>query len=131
VAGVIVLDVSILIAYLDGNDLHHGAAERLLERVIDDDLSVSPLTLAEVLVGPARAGRVDDAVDARRALEIADVPFPADAAVELARLRATTGLRMPDCCVVGASQESAAPVATFDAALVRAAEGLGLETATA
>ena len=49
----IVLDASVLIAYLDGSDDHHEAAERLLAAAIDDDLGVNPLTLAEVLVVPA------------------------------------------------------------------------------
>ncbi len=53
-------------------------------------------------------------------------PFPSDTAVRLARLRADTGLRMPDCCVLLAAQDAAGRVAAFDDRLIRAAEVLGL-----
>ena len=122
----IVLDASVLIGYLDAGDSQHQAAEALLAREIEDDFTASSLTLAEVLVGPARARRLDDGLSALRDLEIEELPFPADAAVRLAQLRADTGLRMPDCCVLLAAQEADARVATFDGRLARAARHLGL-----
>jgi predicted nucleic acid-binding protein len=126
----IVLDASVLIGYLDAEDSHHEAAESLLAREIDDDFAASPLTLAEVLVGPARAGRLDDALSALRELEIEERQLPGDAAVRLARFRAGTGLRMPDCCVLMAAQEAESRVATFDRRLARAARDLGLVALT-
>jgi predicted nucleic acid-binding protein len=126
VAGVIVLDASVLIAYLDAEDAHHRAAESLLAREIDDEFAANPITLAEVFVGPSRAGRLDAARSALRVLEVAEQPFPVDTAVRLARLRAETGLRMPDCCVLLAAQDTAARVAAFDDRLIRWAEELGL-----
>lgn len=121
-----VLDASVLIAYLDAEDVQHEAAGSLLAREIDDEFAANPLTLAEVLVGPARTGRLDAALSALRGLEVAEWPFPADTAVRLARLRADTGLRMPDCCVLLAAQDAAARIAAFDERLARAAETLGL-----
>ncbi len=50
----IVLDASVLIAFLDSDDTHHAAAEQLLTQAVDDDLAVNSLTLAEVLVAPVR-----------------------------------------------------------------------------
>ncbi len=122
----IVLDASVLIAYLDGEDAQHPAAEFLLAREIDDEFAANPLTLAEVLVGPTRTGRLETARSVLRALGVAEQPFPADSAVRLARLRSDTGLRMPDCCVLLAAQDVAARVAAFDDRLTRAAEDLGL-----
>ena len=122
----IVLDASVLIAYLDAEDAHHDAAESLLAREIDDEFAADPLTLAEVLVGPTRAGHLDTARGALRALDIGEVPFPPDTSVRLARLRAETGLRLPDCCVLLAGQDAAARIAAFDDRLVLAAEALGL-----
>jgi predicted nucleic acid-binding protein len=119
---VIVLDASVLIAFLDGEDNHHAAAEQLLTEAIDDDLAVNSLTLAEVLVAPARDGRLDPVLAALHALEIQELPFPADTAVRLAQLRATTGLKMPDCCVLLAAEDAAATVASFDERLARTAE---------
>lgn len=122
----IVLDASVLIAYLDAEDAQHQQAELLLEREIDDEFAVTPLTLAEVFVGPSRTGRLDAARSALRELEVIEQPFPAGTAVRLARLPADTGLRMPDCCVLLAAQTTAARVAAFDERLIRGAEDLGL-----
>lgn len=122
----IVLDASVLIAYLDGCDDHHEAAESLLADAIDDDLGVNPLTLAEVLVVPARTGRMDVVLSVLRDLDIASLPFPHDTAVRLAELRASTCLRMPDCCVLLAAQDTGASIASFDARIAQAAESRGL-----
>ena len=93
-----------------------------LAKAVDDDLGVNPLPLAEVLVAPARVGLMDATKAALRDLEVAELPFPSP--VRLARLRATTGLRMPDCCVLLAAEDgaTAATIATFDDRLVQAAE---------
>jgi predicted nucleic acid-binding protein len=122
VAHVIVLDASVLIAFLDGEDDHNAAAETLLAQAIDDDLAANSLTLAEVLVVPVRDGRLDQTLAALRDLEIQELPFPADTAVRLAQLRATAGLKMPDCCVLLAAEDAAARVASFDERLAQAAE---------
>ena len=118
----IVLDASVLIAFLDRDDNHHAAAERLLTRSIDDDLAVNPLTMAEVLVAPVRDNRPELVLAALDALEIQELTFPADTAVRLAQLRATTGLNMPNCCVLLAAEDSAASVASFDERLAQTAQ---------
>ena len=122
----IILDASVLIAYLDGHDAHHALAEDLLAREIDDDLAANPLTLAEVLVAPARDGRLEEVRAALDDLEVHEAGFPAGTAVKLAQLRASTGLRMPDCCVLLTAQACGARLASFDAALLRAAAAQGL-----
>jgi predicted nucleic acid-binding protein len=122
VAGVIVLDASVLIAYLDADDSQHAAAETLLAREIDDDLAANPLTLAEVLVVPVRDNRLDPVLWVLRDLEVEAQPFTADAPVRLAQLRATTRLKMPDCCVLLTAEDAGARVASFDARLAQAAE---------
>ncbi len=122
----IVLDASVLVAYLDGEDEHHAAAEALLTQAIDDDLAANSLTLAEVLVVPVRDGRLDPVQAALRDLEVQELPFPVDTAVRLAQVRATTGLRMPDCCVLLAAEDAAASVASFDERLAQAAEDRNL-----
>jgi predicted nucleic acid-binding protein len=122
VAGVIVLDASVLVAYLDADDRHHVAAEALLTREIDEDFAASPLTLAEVLVGPLREGRLDLALSVLRELEVTALRLPDDTPVRLAHLRATTRLKMPDCCVLLATEQAGARVASFDARLAQAAE---------
>jgi predicted nucleic acid-binding protein len=119
---VIVLDANVLIAFLDGGDQHHAAAEQLLTQAIDEDLAVNSLTLAEVLVVPVRDGCLDRVLAALRALEVQELPFPADTALRLAQLRAATGLKMPDCCVILAAEAAAATVASFNERLAQTAE---------
>jgi len=127
VAGVIVLDASVLIAYLDDSDANHDPATALLEREIEEDFAASSLTLAEVLVGPTRAGRVPDALVALEDLEVSELPFPPEASVKLAELRVRTGLRMPDCCVLLVAHERQARVASLDVGLNGGAAKIGLE----
>ena len=122
----IVLDASVLIAYLDGADRHHATAVSLLASAIDEEVVVNPLTLAEVLVVPARLGRLEPTQAALLDLEVREQPFPADASVTLAQLRVTTGLKMPDCCVLLAAQDSGATLASFDDRLAHAAATIGL-----
>ncbi|MDA8391625.1 MAG: type II toxin-antitoxin system VapC family toxin [Actinomycetota bacterium] len=109
-------------------DEHHGAAEALLEREIDDDCGVNPLTLAEVLVVPARHDRLDEVLMFLRELQVESIPFPGDAAVKLALLRAETGLKTPDCCVLLAAEHVGARRGSFDEGLRKAAVRRGLET---
>lgn len=118
----IVLDASILIAYLDAADRHHEAAELLLANAVDEELGANPLTLAEVLVVPARTGQLDAVLAALTDLDVQTLSFPLDTAVRLAKLRAGTGLRMPDCCVLLSAEDWDARIATFDERLARAAE---------
>ncbi len=83
-----------------------------------------------MLVGPARAGKLEAAVSALAQLGINDVGLNGDAPARLAGLRASTGLKMPDCCVLLAAEQLNAQVATFDAPLAMAARSLGLDVAT-
>ena len=125
----IVVDASVLIAHLDGGDAHHDlAVERLLASA-ESPIGCSSITLAEVLVGPARTSRLDIASDAIALLGVREIPVPADAAVRLARLRAETTLKLPDCCVLLAAQdERATAILTFDTRLDHAAADLGFDT---
>jgi predicted nucleic acid-binding protein len=123
---VIVLDASVLIAHLDGSDRHHTRARGLLEANSGEPLGASSITLAETLVSPARAGRLDDAEAALGRLGVQNLPHGEGAPGHLAAMRAEIGLKMPDCCVLLAAQEHGGNVASFDSALLAAAEKLGL-----
>lgn len=90
----IVLDASVLIGFLDDHDNHHAAAKQLLT----------------------------GSVAALGALEVAELAFPADTAVRLAQLRVTTGLKLPDCCVILAAEDAGARVASFDDRLAQVGE---------
>jgi len=77
-----------------------------------------------VLVGPARSGRLEVARRVIRDLELEEVALEVGAAERLATLRAETGLRIPDCCVLLAARDGDA-VATFDGRLAVAARDRG------
>lgn len=122
----IVIDASVLIAHVDRQDAHHElATERLLDTA-SQELGASSITLAEVLVGPIRAGRLPEARAALQALGVAELSLPANAAERLAALRAATPLKLPDCCVLLAAEDAQGTVLTFDIQLARQAARLGL-----
>lgn len=126
----IVVDASVLIAHLVADDLHHERAVEMIDDSIDQTLAVSPLTLAEVLVEPARTGRLDDAHTALATLRVRTVELDAHSSTRLAVLRADTGLKLPDCCVLLAAQDAPADaILTLDKRLAAAAEGLGIAVA--
>lgn len=126
----IVLDASVLIAHLDATDSHHERAGVLLRDAADEALGASPITLAEVLVGPARAGEVDRGTALLHELDVASVRLLDDAPARLAVLRAGTGLKLPDCCVLLAAEQTHGTVATFDDRLANAATERGLAIRT-
>ncbi len=126
-ASLTVLDASVLLAHFDDSDRHSNDATEILAN--GDELAASTITLAEVLVGAARAGRLEEQIAALAELEIQELPIERGAAAALARLRVETGLRMPDCCVLHAALVSGAQaLATRDSRLSRAAAAAGLDT---
>ena len=127
----IVLDASVLIGFFEKPDAHHQRAVELLHRRADGDVVASPLTVAEFRVGPARRGD-QHLAKAQRVLEsidLAQVMFTEQSPAQLAQLRVTSGLPLPDCAVLLAAQQVGGAVASFDARLCRAAESLGIQLA--
>ncbi len=119
----IVLDASILISHLVA-DRH---AERALEIVdTEEDLGLHRTTLAECLVGPVRVGREAEAITTFERLGIEPLGWHEDEPLLLARLRAQTRLRIPDCCVLAGTLLAGATLATFDRRLAEAAAGHGV-----
>jgi predicted nucleic acid-binding protein len=114
-----VVDASVLIGYLDPNDVHH--AEAVDAFVAVDQLLVHPLTLAEVLVHPARQGVAATVLATLTAIGLVVSPMPIDP-LALARLRAKSGLKMPDCVVVATAAAHGLMVLTFDERLRRVVE---------
>lgn len=120
------LDASLLLAHFTTDDVHHGEATGFLAGHVEEEHFINPLTLAEVLVGPARAGMLNEAYQAVADLGINEQALPDDAAPHLARLRVQTGLKMPDCCVLVTARQTGTAVASFDNRLRRAAEALDI-----
>ncbi|MDR0958812.1 MAG: PIN domain-containing protein [Propionibacteriaceae bacterium] len=122
----IVLDASVLIAVLDPHDAHHQRAAAFVTAEQDEGMLIHPLTLAEVLVAPARVGK---AAFVRRSIIASGVEVwdPDDDEPErLADLRVATGLKLPDCCVLDAAEHSSSSLATFDVRLDAVASRRGV-----
>ncbi|MGL5830102.1 MAG: type II toxin-antitoxin system VapC family toxin [Angustibacter sp.] len=122
----ILLDASVLIAQFSAADIHHRRAQRILLASGTQPLFVSCITLAKVLVTPTKSGRLAEIVEDIGALGIKELPLPLDSAKLLAKVRASTALKLPDCCVILMAQQANAAIATFDEKLAIAAEECGI-----
>lgn len=119
-----VLDASVLISYF-GHDAHTDTAAAILTRS-PTPVRMHPVTLAEVLAGPARRGtetRVRAAV-AELGIEISHPDD--DEPLRVARLRASTMLKLPDCYVLALAEHAHTAVASFDDRLRAAAAQRGV-----
>jgi predicted nucleic acid-binding protein len=122
----IVLDTGILIAYANPDDAHHRGVTRFLSEFSGEPFSVTPITLAEALIHPVRADIVGGMVKAIATLELYVEDMREQDAAPLARVRAATGLKMPDALVIHTAERYGGSVATTDARLAAAAESRGL-----
>ena len=123
----IVLDASVLIAATTPTDAHHSDARVLLRRgAMAVALLAHRITVAESAVGATRRGHdhVLRGICERLGIHVAGADD--DEPWRLARLRADTGLPMPDCCVLDAAITHGAALATFDRRLAAAAVGHGV-----
>lgn len=121
------LDASALIALQASNDRHHEWALALFRNTLEDTWQMNALTLAEAIVHPIRSGKEDLFMRNIESLEVAISDFPASAGPELGRLRAESGLKMPDAIVLHQAITSKAMLATTDSQLATAARKRGIE----
>lgn len=123
-----VLDASVVIALLKNHDPHRELAAAILKANRNEDLIIHPITLAECLVGPAKSNMISEASVDIEALGIETSANFESEPVKLATLRAQTGLKLPDCCVLLTATELNATLATFDSSLATAAKARGINT---
>lgn len=120
-----ILDASVAIALRTSRDPHAEAARALV--LSTAELVIHPVTLAETLVAPARAGVAaevrDRLVDGMR---IGVWAPDADEPLRIAELRAATRVALPDCYVLGLAETTGMPLATFDARLASVARDRGV-----
>ncbi len=133
----IALDASTTLAYLVGTEAVSPAATWLIDGCLSTGRNpglLSTLTAAELLVRPFRAGdasvgAVEGFLRLFGSIRLADVSYPI--ARTAARIRASTGISMPDAIVIGTALEHDAGVlATNDrgwpVSLVAATDGLSI-----
>ena len=122
----IVVDANVVIAASSPGHVHHEAAQQIVTDHGGEGMVLHSLTMAEVLVGPARGG----AEAVARGL-LADAGFrlapQGDPSPEhLARVRASTTLKMPDACVLATAEHLQVALATFDRRVAREAGERGI-----
>jgi predicted nucleic acid-binding protein len=125
VVDVIVADANVIIAASSPGHVHHARAREILLEHGAAGVALHSLTLAEVLVGPARAGQHEAA---RAALDAAGIRSSAASdpgPTALALVRATASVKMPDACVLATAEHLGVPLATFDGRLAREATARG------
>ena len=125
----IVLDAGVLIGHFESADAHHADATALLRTHASESFAANVITLAEVYVGAARVGQADHLEQLLAQLQIRSLELPANAARRLGELRASTKLKMPDCCVLLSAEQHHATITTFDDRLAARASDLGLTVA--
>ncbi|RDB45711.1 type II toxin-antitoxin system VapC family toxin [Tsukamurella tyrosinosolvens] len=136
-AGVVVLDASVLIAFFESSDPFHGRAIEIVTTAIGQgaDLIANELTVAEFLVGPARSGIVASAEAGLSQLGIGRRGFPTSFASRLATIRHRARVKLPDAAVILTAVDAAeagtgaVSVATFDARLRAGAATYGITAA--
>lgn len=124
-----ILDASVAIALRSPQDAHAAHAERLV--VEADELIIHPVALAECLVAPARAGLL--AETHRVLLDDLGIRLwhpDEDEPDRIATLRAESRVALPDCYPLTLAERTGYPLATFDAALRRAARDRGVPVNT-
>jgi predicted nucleic acid-binding protein len=126
----IALDASVLIAHLNPADRHHPAATAILLAGTPGQMLVHTITLAEVLVGGVRVGQGAPMRDDLRSAGIVVAPHDDGEPLRLAELRATSGLKLPDCCILDVAIHHHASLATFDEALAVVARHHGVPVET-
>lgn len=90
------------------------------------ELQMSALTQAEVLVHPARAGKLEKFLKLIGGLGLEITPVEAADSSKLASLRATTNLKMPDVVVLHQAMKVKGSIATTDNKLAKVAKSKGV-----
>jgi len=113
----LILDASVVIGLLDIADTHHARAVEDVEAAdrARQSLLLPASAYSEALVAFARAGRVDQAREAIRAMGIAVVALTEATAELAASLRARhEHLRLPDAIALATAHENAGELLSYD-----------------
>jgi len=113
----LILDTSVVIGLLDAADAHHARAVDDVEAAdrAQQSLLLPASAYSEALVAFARAGRVEQAREAIRAMGITVVALTEATAESAAGLRARHDkLRLPDAIVLATARENAGTLLSYD-----------------
>jgi predicted nucleic acid-binding protein len=129
----LLIDTSVALAYLTGTESISPIATQLFDDFVAtgrDRGALSMVTVGEILVRPFGAGSAALAVAEgflRHFAELELIPIDYGTAREAARIRASSGLRMPDALILSSAMASGADLlVTNDRSLAAAAQRFGI-----
>ena len=125
-AEIVVLDASALIALAASKDPHHDWALKMFRDTTSFQLQMTALTQAEVLVHPAKAGKLEKFLKLISELDLKITPIESNDSSKLANIRATTNLKMPDAVVLHQAVKEKGSIATTDGQLAKVARSNGV-----
>lgn len=126
--GRIVFDANIVIALFDSKNKFHDQAVEVYFASTSSSIHLSALTYAEILTHPAGTKTLDKFVSHLSSGGFEVEPITADLAIEVAKIRNITRLKMPDACVVSLAQSLNCELVTADRTLAERARELKLKT---
>lgn len=101
----IVLDASLVIGLLDSADKLHRSSLQAFERVAGEELVIPASALAETLVIPSRAGKLEEARAKIQLLDLRVAALDEPIAIAAARLSGRRhNLRLPDALVIATGE---------------------------
>ena len=125
-AQLVVLDASAVIALASDTDPNHSWALGMFRDTAAFSLQMTALTEAEVLVHPARAGKLEKFLKLIGALGLEITPIEESDSSQIAKIRASTSLKMPDAVVLSQAIKVSGSIATADKQLAKVAKDKGL-----
>lgn len=108
------LDASVSIAHFSALLPHPEQATKLLRSAVRQELTVHPLTLAEILLGVVRDEHAEQMLVEVESLGIRTLRPDPDEPLQLATLRVRTSLKLPDCCSLTGAMQQSASLVTFN-----------------
>ncbi len=126
--GVVVFDSDVLIGFLNRDDAHHRQAVNWMRDAAAPGTQrwLCAVNLAEILIGPIRAGVEDRVTQMLTHLDVETIPVDAGLARRAAAVRAETGLKLPDAFAVATARLATerglddVRLASFDGDVLRA-----------
>ena len=122
--GRIVFDANVVIALLDSNNIHHDQAVEVYLASASSSIHLSALTYAEILTHPA--GTKNLANLSAGGFEVEEIST--ELAIDIAKVRQATRLKMPDACVLALAKHLDCELITADRQLADKAKQYKVKT---
>jgi hypothetical protein len=126
--GRIVFDANVVIALFDSNNSHHEQAVELYLASTSSSIHVSALTYAEILTHPAGTNTLDKFVSNLASGGFEVEPITRELAIEIAKVRHSSRLKMPDSCVLALAKSLDSELITADKQLADRSNQLKVKT---